>query len=652
MKLLDVYTENIANWISGGNLINRDKISSIGIKPAFDRVLTKQYIRKVWIITSLPVYYQNIISQMIRNEMYLKCPDCKTIINTYNTPVNVNTTGDAFKRQMHHADNQFNEYADVFEQLQTDEQLTGKVIKLPNGRKIHIRREELERIREKRDSYQYVYISKQQGSAFFNTYFFIEALCPTKSDMIKYKRNFTEMLKQNDIYFKEVKGNVGSFLKNFGVASYIHEDVKKFDTMLFSDENLTSCTNYKTRGLVGGTGILFGMDFKTKLPFILNLFASSSGQVCLITGKTGSGKTYAAFQIALSLTADNVHCSVIDIKGDEWDRLSPYVKLVEINMDDTNPRFVNTLRLDDIECDESNSDAFYKMALRGTVQLLALMVNLQPNEGNPADLDTILEQAVTKLFTQRGVKPDDPLTFKKTHDMKYEEVLPILVDLAQSTSFSPDEIRLAGIARTRCSRYLSMEGRYADAFKNEITISEVIDTPLVIYSFNKNKEGIMDSLDTLRVFMVQFLDTKKQSIRKAQGLHTAAFYEELQRCDQFGKLVTYIAHSVTGSRSSNVIVFLLCNSLASFDTFDMAPIKSNITTKISGKLSPGDIEKLCVEYDAEDMRKDLEKIKDGDKYEHCLAIKYDTGADTNEIMYKVVLPDDMVEQFRTRDLKD
>lgn len=39
MKLRDVYAEYLANWLSGGSLINRDKISLLGIKTLYDRYL-------------------------------------------------------------------------------------------------------------------------------------------------------------------------------------------------------------------------------------------------------------------------------------------------------------------------------------------------------------------------------------------------------------------------------------------------------------------------------------------------------------------------------------------------------------------------------------------------------------------------------------
>lgn len=69
MKLRDVYAEYLANWLSGGSLINRDKISLLGIKTLYDRYLTNGYITKVWCVTAVPVYFNKNLTQAIRNEM-------------------------------------------------------------------------------------------------------------------------------------------------------------------------------------------------------------------------------------------------------------------------------------------------------------------------------------------------------------------------------------------------------------------------------------------------------------------------------------------------------------------------------------------------------------------------------------------------------
>ena len=150
------------------------------------------------------------------------------------------------------------------------------------------------------------------------------------------------------------------------------------------------------------------------------------------------------------------------------------------------------------------------------------------------------------------------------------------------------------------------EGRYSKAFRNEITVAEVLRKPLVIYSFNKNADVMLDTMDTLRVFMVQYLDTKKQSIRKEQKLHTATFPAELQCC------------------------YLL------------------------GKLEDCDIDLLVKEYGCKPIQKQLEKINDKstNRWQNCFAILYDTGVDVDKAIYRTVVPQYMLEQFKTRDYNE
>lgn len=651
MELLDLYSYIISNWISGGNLINREKISSLGIKPTYDRVLTKKYIKKIWCVYSVPVNFDKNLSQIIRSEMFKTNPTVRTVIHTYNNPVNINTTSDTYRRQFASASKDYNQYKEVFSTLKDDEKLTGKsVINPETGRKLYISANDLKRIRDKYDSYAYVFSHKNNGGEFTSSYYFIEANAKTSKEMRSYKKNLMDILRSLEIYPKELQGNISQYLANFTPATYLHEDVRKVGTMLLSDENLASFMPYKNRGLVGKSGILLGIDWLSKFPFSLNFFESSAGQISMILGRTGSGKTFHAFMLCLALIAKKHHCSAIDIKGGEWEKLKRYVRALVISMDDSNPRFVNTLRLDDLKITSKNCEELYNMAVRATVQFLSIMVNLGPNEGNPLDLEAILETAVNKLYSINEIYSNRPHTFKKTKDLKYDMIMPIISELEGTKSYDESYRALCRIIRIRCSMYFSAEGRYKDAFRNEVTTQEVLDAPLVIYSFNKNRDTMLDTLDTLRVFMVQHLDNKKQSIRKEEGKHTAAFYEELQRCDQFSKLLLAISHSVTGSRSNNVIIFLLLNALSIFDNKDAAPIKSNISTIIAGLLNSADIEKLDKEFDCGEIVPYLNKIKDDNKFTNCFAIKYNTGKTRDKTIFKVIVPPEMEEELRTKDV--
>ena len=655
MKLIDVYVDAFVNWISGGELINRDKISLVGLKPLYGRFLTHQWITKVWCIVGLPVHYDYNITQAIRMEMFRMCSGVRTVIHTYNIPAPVNVTSDLFRRYVARSASNYRKYEEVFNQLEEDEKLTGKSGYDSSGRRFYVSEATLNSIKDTYDSYMYVTEQGQSGNNFVNTYYFIQASARTKKEMQNYTKKLEGMLGAEGIYFFSVKGDIRRYLSNFAPASYHQEADRVFRPMLLSPENQVGLYPTKTKGLIGGSGIMLGVDWQTKLPLMVDFFSSGAAQVIMMLGMSGCGKTFTAFSIALELLAKSIHCSVIDIKGGEWDRLAQFAEAKVVDMGAENARFVNTLRLDDFEgVTKEEASELYNTAVSGTVSLLSIMTNLQEREGNVTDLEMILEQAVTKTYIQCGVTPQNPSSFSRTATMRYTDVLTVVEELTATKSYTEQQQKMCSLIRTRCSSYLLGEGRYGDAFRNELTIKEVMDTPLIIYSFNKNSGTMLDTLDTIRVFMVQFMDGKKHTFRKRQKLHTAAFYEELQRCDQFGKLVETISHRVTGSRSSNLIIFLLLNAVSTFDNSALAAIKSNITTQIVGKVIQDDIPILIEKFGCAGIKNYLEFINDkaSNSYRNCFAIQYDTGADSDKTIFKTVLPDSMVEVFKTRDFNE
>lgn len=658
MKLRDLYADFLAHWWTDGGLINNQTISSVGIKPGFGRVDTKGHIRKMWTITSIPNHYPFNLSEVIKIIMYRNYPEIKTFIVEHCVPCHVPITSDNYKRLMTSAYNRWQTEEELMSHLSATERELGKDIRV-GGKKLSFKKEKLDRLKNTSDSYNYVHKYQSSGGKFLRVVISIEAIAPSSRLMKSFKRDLHDLLRSMNIGFREVRNNTSTFLEDYGVAGYVQKE-GKIGSLLLSDENLAMNAHCKTRGLVGGSGILLGVDWQTKLPLLINFFASSAAQIILVYGRTGSGKTYFCFQAALGLIAEGVHCSAIDIKGNEWNLLKQHVDVMEISVGGAHSRFVNTLRLDDINADKSNSLDYYNMAVRGTVQLLATMVNLnEATEGNPRDLEDILKQAVVKLLSYKEVYPERPESFVNTKGIRLQDVLPYLVELSKSETIkgTPKET-LSKIIIERCATFLETDSGANNMFKHEITVGEILDCPMVIYSFNKNDDTMLDLQDTLRVFMVQFLDTKKQAIRKSQKKHSACFYEELQRCQQFGNLVQYIKHAVTGSRSNNVKMFMLVNDLSSLDGGALEAVKSSITTKVIGITNENDRARLENDYGCKKIMKMISKVSEDEDYSHCFVIDYNTGeskdphANTRDsTIFKVVLPEDISESLRTADIK-
>ena len=154
--------------------------------------------------------------------------------------------------------------------------------------------------------------------------------------------------------------------------------------------------------------------------------------------------------------------------------------------------------------------------------------------------------------------------------------------------------------------------------------------------------------------MSQFLDGEKHFLRKQKKLHTAAFYEELQRCGSLGTLIRSISSRVTGSRSNNLSVFLLLNSIKTLDADAFSAIKSNITTKIIGLVESPDQKVLVKDYGCEDIDSYMTRIRDNTNgnYNNCFAVSFDSGLRKDKVILKSVVPPEMSKTFETRDIVD
>lgn len=656
MKLRDTYSLLISNWINGGNFAKRRRMNATDIVPEYGQVYTKSSIKKVYRIAGIKPENVNLaMVDYIRDHMFDLNPNVECIVSVQNWPIRMDVNGEKFNRQMARANEAYASYREAFESQSGLARLTGKTYRLPGGGRLRMSREKLDDLKQMFLSYYYLYNYLSSGGSVSLTEVFIELSGEDPREVKHAGDDLYGILGPLSIGLEEVKGILKTYMMECGLAMppAMKLNKKFLPQLLFTDENMTAFTSYKSRGLVSDSGILMGVDFRSRLPFMIDLFKAPSAQVFLLMGKTGSGKTYAAWQMALSALAIGEYVTAIDIKGREWSRLDGLVSTKILTFDERHPSFVNTLRLDDIEATQSNASELYSTAIKGTVTLLSLIVNLQSHEGNPNDLELVLREAVTKLYSMRRVDPNNPGSFKNTAGMKYSDVLPILESLGTTVSYTPEQKKMVMLARSRCHAYLGDAGIFAEAFQNEVTLHDVLEYPLVIYEFNKNQNAMTDALDVIRIFFLQFLDSKKKTALRERGKFLFCFYEELQRCDQFANLLSYVCSDVTGARSNNAIVVLLLNSLKVLQGMEAQDIRSNITSFICGSVEDNDVRTIRDDFRRPWLAHQLELFQErSNLFRNCFAADVDNGSETLQTVYKVQFPEDLAVRFRTRTVKD
>lgn len=650
MSKIKLYAYEFYNWLTKGDLINTTSISEIGLIPFYGRIVTKKSIQKVWLISSFPVNMEDTnITNLIIGETKKQYPRIKVHFNMLSEPVNIPTSSKDFIDKFQKANNEYNQYKAIFDEYLTDaERLTGKVIKGPKGAKIAISPKRLLNIQERYESYKYVSEHLGAGGITTLTNFFIHVHAETKQDLYEYEKFLTNLLRSLQIYYVEMNGDMDNYLENYCPAGFKSMDAKKFPQMLLTDTNIASLVPYDTHGLVGGKGIPVGVDWYSKLPVLIDFFNSGQGQTIGCYGRTGSGKTFLLQHIAMALLAEGVHVSALDIKGAEWTKLFQFCTGKLISMEGENSRFVNTLRIDDIPVKDiglKDCREIYNLAFDGTVRLLDVMCNLSPQEANPTDVYSILSSAVKNVYNQAGVYKDNPDTFIRSKHLTYIHVKDQLSKMKDTPSYSK-QIDLVELIIRRLSMFLSQDGNFADIFERELTLNEVIHEPFIVYSLNKNAENATNIVDSVRIFMIQYLDTKKQSIRKLNKQHTVVFYEELQRCNQFGKLLKYIADVVTGARSNNVKVFLLFNSLATLDDPECSALRSNISSWFIGKVDEVDYNRFLHEYGMLPYAEQLAMVK-SDDVPHLFFAKISTGVHSEQTLIRTETPGYIAKGLRT-----
>lgn len=660
MKLLDIYSMLFANWINGGNYSKAGRLKASSIEVQYNYIFTKTHTKQIFKLAGVKPDNVDIdFVSYLRDKMFELHPDVELDVNIDIHPVRVDVSSDKFTRAFSKADQGYSNYKEAFDSQTGIARLTGRTYRGPGGIRIKLSRDKLDSFWQVRESYRYLHEHLSGGgtSALVDVFFEISS-----TDFRAVKRASQDLyglLGSVNMGGDVVKSANKAYLWEMGPATPSPKTLsKKFlPQLLFTDENLAAFSPYKSRGLVGGGkgALLLGMDFRSRLPFSIDIWHSGSAQVYLLMGQTGSGKTYAAFNIALSALALGDCCvTALDVKGREWVAIADMVSDCKtITFDDRHPSFVNTLRLDDVQANPSNATELYNMALNGTVKLFMLVLNLQDNEGNWADAELVIREAVMKVYSTRGVDPVNPVTFQYTRNMKYADVLPILDGLVSTSSYTPEQRHIVQLAYTRLNSYFGDAGIFADAFKNEVSLGDVLYSSLVIYELNKNQGAVTDSKDSLRVFMIQYLDSKKKAMLKEQGKYLFAFYEELQRCEAFADLLTYVCGEATGARSNNAVIFLVMNSLKVLQSKVGQDLRSSITSIICGKVEDNDIRSLAEDFGKTWLAHQLQMFASRPQvFRHCMACDIDTGNENLQTVYRVEIPDAMSRKFRTRTIKD
>ena len=116
MKLLDIYSYLLANWLNSGAFVNAGKMESTAIKPEYNLIFTKGSVKQVTQVIGIkPINIDICFIDYIRDRMFEMHPDVEVNINVVEYPVHLEVNSEKFKRALNRADESYSTYREAFE---------------------------------------------------------------------------------------------------------------------------------------------------------------------------------------------------------------------------------------------------------------------------------------------------------------------------------------------------------------------------------------------------------------------------------------------------------------------------------------------------------------------------------------------------------
>lgn len=531
-------------------------------------------------------------------------------------------------------------------------------------------------VRRQRNLFKYrtmMIISGKRGTEFDLSVDKVEEYCSnTGIKLTRIDRELDDFLKYFSPFSLESSGDV----------------LKKVGNTTITDELIARLSNYE-QGKVGKGEFYWGIDIYSGFPVFKAIKKNSvDAENILITGETGSGKSYFLKGLLLLITAHPMfNGTIMDIEGFEYLPFAGYVanndKVVVLNMAEGRGKYYDPVEINLTGDDVLDKDMF-SFSKSFTLSILQTLVGKKFIEENDW-ADIIINDSVSKTYASRGITLDKT-TWKNSkgltlfdvyENMKklYSEVIDIsesgrvLDELTQQYKMNDGYKNALDLVIAKLSRYfepLDKGGTRSDVFQEKVTLEEIRDAKLVICSFGMAGKS-PETVDPIQMALSQLSAANISHLRslfsQARGKYNFKVWEEFQRWGAFPGSEKTITTALTGGRKLGDVNFIVTNKVQELLDSDRFGIFGNTTSFAIGAIDDAKTRaELCERLSIPLLKPDLDKIvtkqasteEDSDKevssiYDKAFLIRLDKRLVT---LSKMVLPDHLANStiMRTGDM--
>lgn len=453
-----------------------------------------------------------------------------------------------------------------------------------------------------------------------------------------------EHCRQIGIMAVKVDDDLETYMRTYSPFSLAYQSslMREVGNPSMTDEILAQMYSY-TQGKVGEKGKYWGIDVESGFCVLKELKEKPQDpENILITGQTGSGKSFYAKAMILQLLCDSrFYGTIMDYEGTEYGPLVAFVKHGEKNKDnvvvlnmgsgsgayfDPVPIcFTSALGRSDAFTEENNP---YQMARTYTYSLASIICCGQsaPNDWE----QNIIDNAITGMYMDAGVTPN-PSTWIRSQNMSIKNLYKQFEKLYGEYQGALRKAQM-GMPLTRRENNIVSEG-YRTAmekmyfnittnlgpnartalFDNPIRLETIIKAKLVVCSFGMMAKS-SDSMSPLELAMLSNSAAIISHIRsiysKAQGKLNFKVWEEFQRWSILPGSVQTIKVALTGGRKLGDVNIVITNDIKSVLKDDPYALIDSLTSMAIGLIGDNETRDMIIKKwpELEPMRGSLDKI--------------------------------------------
>lgn len=434
--------------------------------------------------------------------------------------------------------------------------------------------------------------------------------------------------KQRGIKLTRVLYNVYDYLGMFSPfkLGYNTKLEKEIGNVVLTDELLARYTTF-SQGKVGKSGEYWGTD-------IFSCFAclkptkvkNTDAETWLITGETGSGKSYFGKGLIIQLLAKPyINGTINDVEGFEYTELLDFAtdadKMVLLNMAEGQGLYVDPVPII-LTGDAKSDETMYSMSVSFTSVMFRAMVGTL-DEHLQIWSDIIIDEAVSRTYSSVGVEQEDMSTWSNSDDLSifdvYANIKEMLInpqsnqtELTKKVFNNADYIDTLQVVVGKLSRYFEENGTLRGTFKKRVSLEEIAHAKLVINSFGMAGKS-PDTVDKVQMSLMQMYAANISHIRsifsKVDGKYNFKVWEEFQRWGTFPNSERIITTALTGGRKLGDINIIMTNKVKDLLDDDKFGIFGNISSVAVGCIWDSKVRHdLCERLSMMNFESDLDTL--------------------------------------------